>query len=165
VKVLTRLSRCPPLEDEFYMIEMKFTLYFTIWLLLVCNSTFAQFTLSGKITDRLSGKPLYEVNIAIQKMKRHTVSDGRGVYRLKNLAAGTYLVNISLPGYTTLSEQVRLSGDSVRNYSLVPSTNQLNEVVVRDTSKITYRSRNASIGLLGSLPLKDIPFSVNVTSG
>ena len=74
-------------------------------LILICFvSVFGQETgsMSGRVTDKKTGEPLLGVNIVFKGTYYGAVTDINGSYRVKNVNAGTYYVEISFIGYKTV---------------------------------------------------------------
>ena len=86
--------------------------------------------LHGTITDTRSGLALPGATVFISDLNRAVVSDSLGVFRLKGIPPGKYLVEVSLVGYATLLDDISLKGIVKRTYALSPATRQLKEVVV-----------------------------------
>src|SRR5215213_1846710 len=67
-------------------------------------------TLSGKITDSKSGEPLAGASIYLHDLKTGSISDAQGLYRIQNISAGKYLLEISYLGYSSIAQPIELSG-------------------------------------------------------
>ncbi len=105
--------------------------------LFICISFFmlplfvkAQNQLSGTILDSHNKEPLKGVTINIPDLKTGAISDSSGIYSVKNIPEGTYLVAIALTGYATRLETVVIKGTVQKSYTLDESSTQLKEVVV-----------------------------------
>ncbi|KAB7727614.1 SusC/RagA family TonB-linked outer membrane protein [Rudanella paleaurantiibacter] len=98
-------------------------------------------TITGKVTDGLSGQGLPGVNIAVKGTSRGTTTDGEGNFKLAVPAEATTLV-FSFIGYQT--REVPLTSESVLAVALSSSDQTLNEVVVtalgikREKKALTY---------------------------
>lgn len=127
----------------------------------------AQFSISGKITDKLTGAPLSRAGVYLENSFISTQTDPSGNYSLKNLRAGKYELRITYVGYQTIQKLILVEADSKLNFEL--STNSLlaDEVLVRATratenSATTYR--NVSKEELEKNNLgQDLPFLLNQT--
>jgi iron complex outermembrane receptor protein len=144
---------------------MQLNILFCFMLLLVCQCVNAQITITGKITEKSDHKSIIAANVSIPGLKRHAITDESGIYKLKNLPVGKFLIQISYTGYTTILDTIVVAENAVHNFVMEPSTSKLKEVVVTETAKGGYRNKTAAIGPLGNVSLKDIPYSINVTSG
>lgn len=102
-------------------------------LLLTVNCTFAQVSISGKITDTETGKPLVSANVTLENTSRGTATNQQGIYSLKNLKKGSYVIKISYLGFTKISKAIDLQKDETFDFSLQKSTFEADEVVVSAT--------------------------------
>ncbi len=66
-------------------------------------------TLGGLITDADTGLPLAGVRVEITNYVKSNVSDADGAYAVSGLAAGSYNLLVSKPGYATFSGAVTVS--------------------------------------------------------
>lgn len=98
--------------------------------------------LSGKVTDANTGLPLPGASIYISDLKAGTASDTVGTYSLKNLPAGSYIIEAGYVGYKTAVKSIMLAQDAVADFKLDVSITEENEVVVTGSSKATSVRRN-----------------------
>ncbi len=115
---------------------------YTLLLLFCCTQAVAQNVLTGSIKDAKTNAQLPGVTVYIPDLKTSTVTNAGGVYILKNIPAGNYLVEVTLIGYATQTEAVTIKGVIKRNYSLIFSTNQLRDVVVTGVSSATDKQKS-----------------------
>lgn len=99
-------------------------------MILCCMQVSGQtaIALKGKITDD-TREPLVGVSIAISPTAS-AISGTSGGYLITVPAAGTYEVTVSYVGFETIKQTIVLSTDTELNFSLKPSSSQLNQVVV-----------------------------------
>lgn len=95
-------------------------------------SCFSQFSISGTIKDSLS-EPIPGATVRIVKTYKGVNSDNNGFYKLKNLEAGIYNVEVTFIGYQTVQKTINLSKDEVIDFELKNSNQQLDEFVVEGT--------------------------------
>ena len=88
--------------------------------------TFAQQTISGKVTDP-AGQPVVGSTVAVKGSKIATQTDAQGSFTLSVPASVSALI-ISSVGFET--QEVAITGRSNVEVSLKTSTSSLNEVVV-----------------------------------
>ena len=105
-------------------------------LLLLClvatSFTFAQNKagVKGRILDENS-MPLAGATILINSENFGNYADFNGYYELLGLTPGTYELQISFIGYQTLTQKVTVNNSiQLVNFTLLPQTNKLEEVVV-----------------------------------
>src|ERR1700734_2614005 len=70
----------------------------------------AQTVVSGKITDAVSGSPLVGAAVYIPDLKLGAVSGRDGIYLIRYLPPGAYVVSISMIGYAAQAEEVAVKG-------------------------------------------------------
>jgi outer membrane receptor protein involved in Fe transport len=111
--------------------------------------------INGKVTDENSNEPLVGATITIIENSASTISELDGAYKLRNVVAGTYTLQVSFVGHDTkkISDVVVAKNDvTTVNIVLPPSSNTLNTVTVTTTSarqenfnSLLVMRRNASV--------------------
>lgn len=127
--------------------------------ILAATATLAQnkFTLSGQVRDEKSGEDLIGATLYLDKLGSGGVTNVYGFYSL-TVPEGTYTVTVSFIGYEPVTEVVNLTRDIQRNWSLVESAQQLQEVVISAEALNSNVSENEmSTVRLSSKTIKDIP--------
>lgn len=99
--------------------------------------------LTGKITDAKTGESLPGASIYLHDLKKGTISDDKGMYRIANLNGGKYLVEITYRGYSTIIETVTVNGDTQKDFTLKEAVVENEEVTVTGVSSAT-RIRQSS---------------------
>lgn len=104
---------------HFFLNGISFKRYFLVWILgaLACVHASAQqaaVTLTGKVTDEKTGKPLPFANVFINNTTIGTNSDENGNYRLPNLAIGNLEMVVSFLGYETVKQTLRFEQPGVK---------------------------------------------------
>ncbi len=122
---------------HFYFFDMQFKFLTIIVLFLSVKSLQAQCILSGTITDRDDRSPSIGALIYLPDLKKGATTDALGKYKIENLPAGQYLVEIKLFGYSTISAQVNPCVQSIQNFLLSTTVIETKEVVVTGSSKAT----------------------------
>lgn len=125
----------------------------------------AQYTIKGKITESRQGSPAAGATITLYPLNKHTSSDADGYYRFHGLAAGNYLVKISYLGFAVSADSIRLTQDKILNYTINVKDKLLEGALVVGNAAGGYRVHEAGAGPMGKVSLKDIPYSIHVTSG
>lgn len=90
-------------------------------------------SISGKVTDNLSGEALISATVQLVGTPRGAITDLDGDYIVKELAPGKYTVRFSFISYQTVVIENVIVEDGVDtklNISLLPVATQMNEVVV-----------------------------------
>lgn len=128
------------------------------WLVLgfgccIAPSLHAQtITLSGRVTDALTGQPLADASVAVAETEEGTATDAEGTYRL-TLSSLTTHIRISHIGFVTAHVQIQ-PGRTRYDIALSPITASLDEITVR-AGAIQDRLQRAQMGVL-SLPAQTL---------
>ena len=99
-------------------------------------------TLSGKILEKDTGKPLAGASVYIHDLKSGAVADTGGNYRFSNLPPGIYLVQVDYVGFKSGTQNVSLYSNTVKNFELSNTTVEEGTVVVTGLSKATLITRS-----------------------
>ncbi|RYZ27871.1 MAG: TonB-dependent receptor, partial [Sphingobacteriales bacterium] len=104
--------------------------FMAIAAMLFAGHSFAQHTLSGKVTDAKTADILPGTTITLQpgNLMQSTSSDG--TFSFINLQTGTYTLQASFIGYSEQEKEVTLVADQSVEISLQPSAKLADEVVV-----------------------------------
>ena len=125
--------------DSFTCLELisrmkNYRFIFTLFCLLqIAFGSFAQFSISGKITDAESGKTLSGTTVTFENSNRGTITNSQGIYSLKNLKKDVYVLKISYLGFTKITKTIDLQKDETFDFSLQKSTFEADEVIVSAT--------------------------------
>ncbi len=128
--------------------------------LFISNAILAQATLSGVITDKITGEGLYPATIKIGSIG--TITDFDGWYEIE-LAEGEHQVEISYVGYETYQTAVLLTANAPNelNVALAESVNLLQTATVT-TGKYEKPLSEATVSL--EVLKSDLIESTNATS-
>src|SRR5690606_19993413 len=97
----------------------------------------AQVSLSGKITDGITGLPLQGASISIDDAKRGTKTDSLGNYLLENLPAGHHVIEVSFTGYGSIVMHLDINGKQHKDFIMFPAVVENQGVVVTGVSSAT----------------------------
>ena len=100
-----------------------------------------RYSLSGIIVTS-SGFPLPSASVYISDIKKGSIADANGNYKINNIPSGTYLVEIKYIGYKTILQNIYFNENKVQNFSMVISVTEENEIVITGSSKATSIKRN-----------------------
>jgi iron complex outermembrane receptor protein len=142
-------------------------LFAAFFALLLPFMAAAQFSISGKVTDMQTGEVLPGATIGLISPTVKVIADIKGTYRIENLPAGSYTLQVSYIGYQTLTKNIVLSADAVNNFALIAGTILTDEVTVSGTragknSATTFTNlskRDIAKNNLG----QDLPFLLDQT--
>lgn len=91
-----------------------------------------QGTITGTVTDSLSGEPIPGVNVVISGTQQGTSTDAEGQYTISSVEPGTYALQASFVGYGTKTEEgveVQEGQTAQVDFQLVESAVALEEIV------------------------------------
>ena len=108
-----------------YLIKYVFLLLFVF----SAATVFAQKgVITGKIVDE-ANQPLPGATVTVKGTQQGAGTDVNGNYRLTGVS-GTVTLQVTFVGYQAIDKVVNVSGNVTVNFNLVPTANDLNEVVV-----------------------------------
>lgn len=106
-------------------------LTFTLISLMSWGQT--KYTLSGNLKDASNGEDLIGASVYIKELETGAASNVYGFYSI-TIPAGKYVVVISYIGYESIIQELNLTADTRMDYSLSPSSVELEEIVVTEKS-------------------------------
>jgi iron complex outermembrane receptor protein len=112
---------------------MKTTATFLPIFLVLTLRTFAQFSLSGTVTDGETGQALPGATIQLTGTPRGTTTKSDGTFMLQNLRAGTYALRISYVGFEAVNRSLEVRQNETVSVALSRSTFTADEVIVSAT--------------------------------
>lgn len=118
-------------------------LLLTLFLLPI--SMLAQSTLTGTVTEKVSGQPLPGVNVIVKGTTNGASTDFDGKYSLKNLKSGDIL-EFSYLGFKT--QEVTFTNQSSINVSLEEESSKLDEVVLIGYGNVKKKDATGSVSQL-----------------
>jgi len=125
-----------------------------------------QLKLSGEVYDE-QNKSLFGANLQLLEIKKSIVTDINGHFLFENLAEGNYTLVVKNIGYKTYTRQISVDADKFIKISLVPSVEQLSEVIVtavRATKNMPVTYTNIGKKELSEKNLgQDVPFLLEQT--
>ena len=98
--------------------------------------------ITGKITDKATGKPIHGATVYIPDLKLSTSTDVSGIYALKQLPKGEYVAQVSAIGYASVSKVINTGNTLSVNFRLSASSYELADVVVTSLGNTTTRQRS-----------------------
>lgn len=118
-------------------------------------------TITGKVTDGATQRPLAEVRVAIAGTALVTQTNADGDYRLVNLRPGRLTVGMFRLGYRAAGDTVRVTAGQTAtlNMRLTPSLVTLSELVITGTAgNQERRAQSAQVASISATQLvKDAP--------
>ncbi|SIS37192.1 outer membrane receptor for ferrienterochelin and colicins [Zobellia uliginosa] len=121
-------------------INLKANLHLLICVLGTTLSNAQNNQISGTITDKNGSVPFANIYLKDTKIGTSALDDGS--YILKNIPSGTYKLQVSVLGYQDFSTKITLKGSENKalDITIIPASEQLEEMVVTGTLKAVSRS-------------------------
>jgi len=136
--------------------RIKKILFLTVFLSSLSLFSQEKFTLSGTITEQKSNETLIGVTIIFPELETGTTTNEYGFYSI-TLPEGTYKVVISYIGFNDVTETISLTQNISKNFSLIESSETLNEVVIKkNVEKLNVRTPQMSVNALTSSTIKHL---------
>lgn len=127
--------------------------------LLFSFSLFSQekYTVSGTVYDNASNETLIGVSIYIPELNSGTTTNEYGFYSI-TIPEGTYKIQVSYLGFTTIVENINLNKKLTKNFKLIEEAESLEEVIIEgNIEKLNVRSPQMSVNKLTAATIKQIP--------
>ena len=99
-----------------------------------------QFTLTGKVLDKSTGKALPGASVYLPEIKKGTIANKEGVFTI-NIEAGAHVLEISYVGYATNVENIKLQNNLEKNFYLNSSVLEGGNVIVTSFLRATSTRR------------------------
>lgn len=116
-----------------------------------------KYTISGSITDLNSNETLIGVNVVFPEIQSGTVTNEYGFYSI-TLPEGTYNLQVSYLGFTTISETISLFENKSINFKLMESSESLDEVIITENvEKLNIKKPQMSVNSLTIGTIRQIP--------
>ena len=116
-------------------------------------------TLEGEVLDLATGVPVLAAIVAIPALGRSAISDEMGYFRLEDIPAGFYPVQVVRLGYAKLEAEVPVNGKEVLAFHLTPGPISLEGIEVTVTGREDLEVRAAgtsSRAVIGPLEMEDL---------
>ena len=88
-------------------------------------------TISGKIIDSKTGKPLHGARVSIDILNATATTDLAGDYKF-TIPVGEYDLRLNYPGFEQDNRYIKVGGNGIVDFELSEKTIRLKEVIVRD---------------------------------
>ena len=115
-----------------------------------------KFTLSGTISDSKTNETLIGVNVFCPENKVGIITNEYGFYSI-TLPKGDYKVQISYLGYESIIETIVLTQNIKKNFALLETGQQLDEVIITEKTATNIRRPEMSVNKLSIATIKKIP--------
>ncbi len=88
-------------------------------------------TVEGEVLDLVTGLPVAVAIIGVPGIERSAISDEWGYFKLEEVPAGTYVLQVMRIGYETLAAEVPLNGEEVLALYLAPGAVPLDGIEIK----------------------------------
>ena len=99
-----------------------------------------QFTLTGKVFDKATGKTLAGASVYLPEIKKGTITNKEGVFTI-NIEQGSHVLEISYMGYATDVENIKLQNNITQDFYLNSSVLEGGNVIVTSFLRATSTRR------------------------
>lgn len=128
--------------------------------MLLGMSVSAQFTISGKVTDKSSGEALPGASIIVNEIKAGSSANSSGDFIIKDLKPGKYTLSASFIGYLSDSVLINVVSDKnmVMNFQLQQLKVEISPVVITATrTERKIEDIPARMAKIGKAEVKEYP--------
>ena len=135
--------------------------FFTLCIFFSLTAVSAQgkYTLQGVISDASNGEPMIGATVIVKALNTGITSNNYGFYSL-SLPQGSYALEVSYLGFESQQLTVDLTENQQLDIALLPTSDQLEEVIVT-SEEIPTKEQNESvisgIEVLSVREIKSIP--------
>jgi len=137
--------------------NLKFKLYPIFILFSLFGYSQEKITLSGVITDGKNNETLIGVTVYISELKVGTFTNEYGFYSL-TIPKGTYTVQTDYLGYGSVIEKLDLNQSMKKNFSLLETSTELDEVIlIENAYKTNIKKPEMSVNKLSINTIKQMP--------
>lgn len=140
-------------------------LTYLIFLFFIFSISFSQekFTISGTVSDSISGERLIGVNIIIPELKTGAITNEYGFYSL-TLPQGKYTINVSYLGFNDVTRELNLFENIKLDIQLNESSEELQEIIVSENPyKTNIKRAEMSVNRITTASIKQMPVVLGET--
>jgi iron complex outermembrane receptor protein len=117
------------------------------------------------IVETADEQPAAYVSVLIKSLGKRTITDEKGYFEIGNIVPGTYIIYVSLSGYTEREITVPIKqNDTALKIQLQQTYAELKNIVLEVSKQQKYVETKTSQGLRLNLPLIEIPQNIQITS-
>ena len=126
-----------------------------------------EFTFKGRVTDFHDSTPIIGASLYIRNLNTYTTSDLDGNFEFKNLCKDKYIVEIKHISCDTKIVTINLNENLYKDFFLEHHLNELNEIIVKTTSKSEKTSIEQAIkkATIDNFTDKSLGDAINTLSG
>ena len=117
-----------------------FLLLLNAFMLLTSAAIAQQFTLTGKVFDKATGKTLAGASVYLPEIKKGTIANKEGVFTI-NIEQGSHVLEINYIGYATDVQNIQLQKNTTQDFYLNSSVLEGGNVIVTSFLRATSTRR------------------------
>ena len=113
------------------------------------------YSISG--TVRSKNDPLPYANVILKGIKKGTLTDEKGIFKIENLPSGSYTIEVSFTGYKNTIQKLNLLNKNIKINLSLDEFSSLDEVVITGTR--TFKRKVDSpviVNILNSIALENV---------
>ena len=116
-------------------------------------------TLSGTVTDAATGETLPAVNVVLAEVLKGASTNADGEYEITGIEPGTYTIEVTYVGYSSISQEVSISsGSNTLDFEMSTDVGLLDEIVVSGVADGTPRKKlTVSVAKVDAAQLSKVP--------
>ncbi len=139
---------------------------FRILIILISTSSILYgqgYSISGTVSSK--NDPLPYANVILKGIKKGTLTDEKGIFKINNLPSGKYIIEASFAGYKSAVQELYLSNKNIEINLSLNEFSSLGEVVITGTR--TFKRKVDSpviVNILNSTALENVQ-ACNLSEG
>lgn len=119
-------------------------------------------TITGKISDVYSGKPLKEAKVSIDELNVFSITDKEGNYKF-TVPVGSYDLALNYPGFEEDNRKISVFGNGIVDFEMSEKTIRLKELVVNDkAANLNIVGSQMSAIKLNAKNIRELPLFLGV---
>jgi iron complex outermembrane receptor protein len=117
-----------------------FLFFLKAFILFTSAAIAQQFTLTGKVFDKATGKTLAGASVYLPEIKKGTLTNKEGIFTI-NIEQGSHVLEISYMGYATDVETIKLQNNLEQDFYLNSAVLEGGSVIVTSFLRATSTRR------------------------
>lgn len=106
---------------------------------------------TGRVIDAESGEPVIEAVVRLPDLRRYTLTNEHGLFRLTGIRPGAHRVEVVQLGYAEAAATVMIDGSGPLTLRLPPQAIRLDEIVVNTSGRMDRTARERAQRMMSPL--------------
>lgn len=106
-------------------------------VVLLATSAFGQYQFTGIVVDQ-NDKPITNAEVYNRNTGEQTITNTKGQFEFNDLESGDYLITIFSFDFEIFEQQIKIEGNTSKNFVLAPLGEALSEVVIKQRRNRIY---------------------------